>query len=143
MWNIVWPHSYSFCVPTKPSCHNGLSLSSLFHTSISLVCTGMIWAVQECLGAGLGPFLPLSRKPDLQEPLCGPLLDRDQCFPSSASPAACPLGEFPLNVFHHPVFPTPSGLALVPALGAGATKGNHDCWNLGCHGDGDHRAHIW
>lgn len=29
----------------------------------------MIWAVQECLSAGLGLLLPLSRKSDFQQPL--------------------------------------------------------------------------
>lgn len=64
-------------------------------------------------------------------------------FPIISQPCLLSLGELPLNVFYHPIFPTPSGLALVPAPRAGATKGNHDCWNLCCHGDGDHRAHIW
>ena len=105
--------------------------------------------------------------PELQEPLCvSAPQSRGPSGTSCSNPATgtlearlCGLGhpaqEAPPDGLGSSLVrelpnPTPSrhplphrGPAAAPAPRAGATKGNRGCWNLRCHGDGDHRTHIW
>lgn len=114
------------------------------------------------------PEPPSIGDPELQEPLCvGAPRSRGPSGTSGSSPATgtlearcCGLGhpaqeapppeglgsslvrELPdPTPARHPL--PPHGPAAAPAPRAGATKGNRGCWNLRCHGDGDHRTHIW
>ena len=98
--------------------------------------------------------------PELQEPLCvGAPQSGGPCGTSRSNPATGTLGhparEAPPDGLGSSLvreLPNPSparhplphrGPAAAPAPRAGATKGNRGCWNLRCHGDGDHRTHIW